>query len=159
MVVTCISNPVKEDINIWFIKRIKELNDLAKLHHTLLGMSKTVWETEFHQPVKDTADFYEQLRTEFNLVPDCEKAPMEKLFGTIECLPREVKADIIPFLKGKAQRYPSMYALEVRMLADTLQNKVPICTYAGRPSMQWLRRKGYTKEDLVTRGNIKQVND
>jgi hypothetical protein len=158
MVVTCISSPVTQDIDIWFKKRIKELQELSKLHHTLLGMNKNDWEQSFHQPVKDLAEFYDYLRTEFNQVPDCAH-PVEKLFGTIECLPREVKQDIVPFLKGKAKQYPEMMSLEVIHLADTLQNKVASCTDSGRPSNQWLRRRGYTKDNLVTRGNIKQVDD
>lgn len=158
MVVTCISEVVKQDIDTWFRKRIKELKELSKLHYGLIGMRKDEWQDEFHQPILDTADFYEQLRVEFAIVPDCEEKGIEHLLGTIHCLPKEVKSDIVPYLRGKAKRYGSeILAEETMRLADTIQNKVPGCTMAGKPSNPWLKRRGYSKEDLITRGNITQV--
>lgn len=157
MTVNCISEPLKQHLDGWFIKREKELTELGKLHPSLMGMNKGEGE-EFKQIMKDTVDYYESLRMEFGLVPDCGE-PLEKLFGTIECIPREIKQDLVPFLKGIAQRLPEPVALEAKRLAETLQNKVAICTDSGRPSNQWLRRRGYSKDDLVTRGNIRQVNE
>lgn len=158
MVVSCISGVIKSDIDSWFKKRIKELTELSKLHYSLIGMKKDEWAEEFNQPILDTAAFYEELRVEFGIVPDCEAKGIEELFGTIHCLPKEVKSDIVPFIRGKAKRYDSpILAEEANRLADALQNKVPGCTAAGKPSNPWLKRRGYTKADLVERGNIVQV--
>ena len=158
MVVSCISEVIKQDIDSWFQKRIKELKELSRLHYSLIGMKKDEWQDEFHQPILDTAEFYEQLRVDFTVVPDCEEKALEKLFGTIRCLPKEVKSDIVPFLRGKAQRYGNeILAEEARRLAETIQNRVPGCSMAGRPSNPWLRRMCFSKEDLVVSGNITQV--
>jgi hypothetical protein len=118
-------------------------------------------ERVFHKEMcNNMALYYGQLQNDFSECPDC-KGSTEALFETIECLPRETKADLVPFIKRKVDTYtkqdmPEM-AKEASILADTLQNKVALCSIAGRPSRSWLRRKGYTTDDLVKAGNILQV--
>lgn len=79
----------------------------------------------------------------------------------VKCLQKEFKSDIVHFLRNKA-KYRSdddKLAKELYNLADVIQNRIALCTGAGNPSGPWLRRHGYTKDDLVMIGNIIQVVD
>ena len=190
MVVYCINSELKNDIENWLSGRIKDWMNLGKLDRLMKtdrevldedGNPKWEWneskekmikvvnknrylnkeERTFHKEMcNNMALYYGQLQDDFSKCPDC-KGATDVLFETIECLPRETKADLVPFIKRKSDTYNKQnrpeLAKEAMVLADTLQNKVAICSIAGRPSRSWLRRKGYKMDDLVKAGNILQV--
>lgn len=190
MVVYCISSELKNDIDKWFSGRIHDWMNLGKLDRLIKtdrevldeeGKPKWKWDAHKEKMVKvvnknrylnkeeraahkemctNMAVYYGQLQDDFSKCPGC-KGSVDVLFETIECLPRETKSDLVPFIKRKSDTYDqqgmSELAKEALVLADTLRNKVAICSLAGRPSRSWLRRKGYTTDDLVKAGNILQV--
>ncbi len=136
---------IKTDLDRWFDKRIKEWGNLKHLHYALLGMKKTDY-PEWQMMIDDIIFTYEGIAT---TLIDGE--------GEIKCMPREIKQDIVPFLKRKAKDYPEDTGRHVIQLADTIQNKVPICTARGTPSGSWLKRRGYDRSDLTIKNNIQQV--
>jgi len=140
-----IPDEVKPDIDRWFDKRIKEWGNIKNLHYALLGMKKDEW-PEWKMMIDDVIFTYSEYAT---TLVDGE--------GEIPCMPKEIKQDIVPFLKRKANDYPDDVGRKVLKLADTIQNKVPICTARGTPSGSWLKRRGYSRDDLVVKDNIKQV--
>ena len=81
----------------------------------------------------------------------------------IVCLPREFKSAIIPFLRSRAKYYENKgddnLSGELRNLADVIRDRIALCTNAGNPSGSWLKRHGYTKNDLRVIGEIVQVVD
>lgn len=141
-----IPDELKTDLNIWFDKRIKEWGDLKNLHYSLLGMKKEEYPIAWQGMIDDVIFTYSEIG---DTLIEGE--------GKINCLPREIKQDIVPYLKRKAKEYTGDTAKHTENLADTLQNKVPSCTMAGRVNRQWLKRRGYTKDDLVYKDNIRQV--
>jgi len=122
-------------------------------------MSKEGYEG-FHEMVDDAIINYTNLNLEINDIPDC-KGEFSPLFGTIKCLPREIKQDLVPFLRRKVKSYSEMgneeLAKEAGKLAEVFQNKVCNCTTQGNPSGPWLYRRGNVKKDLVIAGNIQQL--
>lgn len=122
-------------------------------------MSKEGYEG-FHDMVDDAIIGYTSLSLEIDQIPDC-KGEFSPLFGTIKCLPREIKQDLIPFLRRKAKYYSETgnneLSKEAGKLADVFQNKVCNCTTQGNPSGPWLYRRGFKKKDLVVAGNIQQI--
>ena len=140
-----IPNELKQDLNRWFDKRIKEWGNLKNLHYALLGMKKDDW-PEWKMMIDDIIFTYNDIA---DTLIEGE--------GEIRCMPREIKQDIVPFLRRKASDYPEDISRQIIILADTIQNKVPICTARGTPSGSWLKRRGYTRQDLIKKDNITQV--
>lgn len=141
-----IPDELKHDLNNWFDKRIKEWGELKKLHYSLLGMSKEEYPVAWQGMIDDIIFAYNEMG---NCLVDGD--------GKITCMPREIKQDIVPYIRRKAQDYTGDAVKQAEDLAETLQNRVPTCTLAGRVNRQWLKRRGYTKEDLTTKDNITQV--
>ena len=144
--IVLIPNEIKADLDTWFDKRIKELGQLKNLHYALLGLKKDEYK-EKHQNVVDNMIFaYSEIG-----------GTLIEGEGVIRSLPKEFKSDIVSHLRSKAKLYTDETAKEAEELADIIQNRVPLSTKAGRVSRQWLKRKGYTKEDLIIKDNIQQV--
>ena len=66
--------------------------------------------------------------------------------GKISCIPKEIKSDMVAYLKRKAQDYD-----EAGELAEVIAERVPNSSRGGRVSKPWLRRKGKTKADQKDR--------
>ena len=102
---------------------------------------------------------YTTLGLEFDKCPNCKGGDGDS--GTINCLPFEIKQDIVPYLRHKSKQYndsgDGKLGTEAGRLADLFQNKVANCTNQGNPSYSWLKRRGFKKSDLVESGNILQV--
>lgn len=123
------------------------------------AMSKEGYEG-FQEQVEDAIVNYTSLNLEIDQIPDC-KGEFSPLFGTIKCLPREIKQDLVPYLRRRVKYYSEMgndeLAKEAGKLADVFQNKVCNCTTQGNPSGPWLYRRGFGKKDLIITGNIQQL--
>ena len=137
---------LKADLNNWFDKRIKEWGELKKLHYSLLGMKKEDYPVAWQGMIDDIIFTYTEIG---NCLIDGE--------GKIDCMPREIKQDIVPYIQRKAQQYKDDAAKQAEKLAVTLKERVPTCTMAGRVNKTWLKRRGYTKDDLTVKDNIQQV--
>ena len=135
-----ISDGLKQNLDIWFDRRIKELGNLKKLHYSLLGLKKNEYQG-FQSIIDDLIFTYSEIG---GVLVDGE--------GKISCIPREIKSDITPFLRRKAEDYP-----EADTLAKLINERVPSSSPGGRISTPWLRRKGKTKDDLVWKDNIRQI--
>lgn len=135
-----ISDELKQNLDSWFDKRIRELGNLKKLHYSLIGLKKHEY-PDFQNIVDDIIFTYSEIGT---TLVDGE--------GKIRCLPRTIKSDIVPYLRRKAEDYP-----EAKELADVIMNRCPSCSPAGKISRPWLKRRGYSKEDLIVKNNITQV--
>ena len=102
---------------------------------------------------------YTSLGIEFNKCPTCNGE--SGIIGTINCMPYEIKQDIVPYLRRRGNYYAeageNKLANEANSLADLFKNKVANCTKQGTPSYSWLKRRGFKKSDLVESGNILQV--
>lgn len=159
MVVTCISKEIKSDLRKWADGRAQTWRALDKFDAGLLGLKRQDFMDTWKPMVRDTIGFYDDIRTEFTeKCPTCGSGekPQE---GTIRCLPSGVKSDVSRFLNTKAKRYPyAATELEAQELADTLKNMVANCTSGNRPSNTWLKKRGATKDDLVLKGNILQLD-
>jgi len=140
-----ISSELKSDLNKWFDQRIRNWEQLRRLHHSILGLKRDE-AMNWQQMVDDIIFTYSEIGT---TLVDGE--------GSIRCLPREIKQDIVPYIKRKAVDYSPEVAKQAIELADTLQNRVPACSGRGTPQGAWLRRRGYTRDDLVVKDNITQV--
>jgi len=141
-----IPDELKADLDSWFDKRIKEWGELKKLHYSLLGMKKEEYTVAWQGMIDDVIFTYSEIGT-----------TLIEGEGKIGCLPREIKMDIVPFLKRKAKEYPVETAKKTEELADIIQNRVPGCTMAGRVNKAWLKRRGYSMDDLIMKDNIRQV--
>ena len=141
-----IPDEIKADLDSWFDKRIKEWGELKKLHYSLLGIRKEDYPIAWQGMIDDVIFTYSEIGD--TLVEN---------EGKIDCLPREIRMDIVPFLKRKAKEYPDETSKEAMELADIIQNRVPSCTMAGRVNNAWLKRRGYSKDDLIVKDNIRQV--
>lgn len=135
-----LSDGLKQDLNSWFDKRIKELGNLKNLHYSLLGLKKDDY-LGWQSMIDALIMTYSEIG---NTLVDGE--------GEISCIPREIKSDIVPFLRCKAEDYP-----DAGDLAELIQNRVPSCSVGGNISRPWLRRRGYKKEDLIVKDGITQV--
>lgn len=135
-----LSDGLKQDLNSWFDRRIKELNDFKNLHYSLLGLKKEDY-LGFQSMIDNLIFTYSEIG---RVLIDGE--------GKISCIPREIKSDIVPFLRRKAKDYS-----EAGDLAELIQNRVPSCSIGGRISRPWLKRRGYSKEDLIVKDGITQV--
>lgn len=140
-----ISDEIKADLDAWFDKRISEWDNFKKLHYSILGLKKDEY-PEWQNMINDVIFTYSEIG---GSLVDGE--------GKITCLPGAIKQDIVPFLKRKAKEYPSEISKEASKLADVIMNRVPSCTMAGNVNKQWLKRRGYSKEDLIVKNNIQQV--
>lgn len=138
-----VSDELKTDLDSWFDKRIREWGNLKKLHHSILGLKKDEY-PEWQNMIDDMIFTYSEIGT---TLIDGE--------GKIRCLPREIKQDIVPFLRRKAKEGFE----DASELADVIQNRVPICSGRGTPQGSWLKRRGYTRDDLITKDNITQVKE
>jgi len=119
-------------------------------------MTKEGYEA-FHQQVDDAIVNYTSYALELMKCPTCGEG-FEELFETIKCMPREIKQDIVPYLRSRAKTYSdTALSKEAKTLADLFMNKVANCTDAGQVSYPWLHRRGYKKSDLVSVGNIMQI--
>ena len=135
-----LSDGLKQNLNSWFDKRIKELGNLKNLHYSLLGLKKIDYPE--YQAMIDTLIFtYSEIG---GVLIDGE--------GKIRCIPREIKSDMVGFLRRKAKDYP-----DAGELAELIQNRVPSCSVGGNISRPWLKRRGYSKNDLIVKDGITQV--
>ena len=180
MVVSCISESIKDDLMYWSQDRINTLDNVKKLHRGLLKEEEVNWEydeikkisvrrvrkkpmsREGYEAFKDTIDDaiinYTSFALEFLRCPSCDGEDFEELFETIKCMPREIKQDLVPYLRGRSKTYTdTSLSAEARALADLFMNRVANCTDAGQISYPWLHRRGYKKSDLVSEGNIMQI--
>lgn len=131
-----LSDGLKTDLDSWIDRRIKELNGLKNLHYSLLGLKKE--EYPGWQTMIDNLIFtYSEIG---NTLIDGE--------GKIKSIPREIKSDMVGFLRREAKDYP-----EAGDLAELIQNRVP----SSGVSSSWLRRRGYSKDDLIVKDGITQV--
>jgi len=135
-----LSDELKQNLDSWFDKRIRELGNLRKLHPSLIGLKRDEYPA-FQEMVDSIIFTYSEIGT-----------TLVEGEGKIECLPRTIKSDIVPYLRRKAEDYP-----EAEELAEIIMNRVPSCSPAGYVSKPWLKRRGYGKEDLVVKNNITQV--
>jgi len=181
LVIRCASDELKDDIIFHIQRSINSLENFKNLHRGLLQEEIVKWESnykgdmvrrvhkkpmskegyeEFQEQVNDAIVNYTNLNLEINDIPDC-KGEFSPLFGTIKCLPREIKQDIVPYLRRKVKYYSELgneeLAKEAGELAEAFQNKVCNCTTQGNPSGPWLYRRGHVKKDLVIAGNIQQL--
>ena len=183
MTVHCIVEPIKEDLVWWMQDRISTLENFKKLHPSILKEEEVKWEYDnikeiqvkrirkkpmskegyqaFRETIDDAIMNYTNLGLEFMKCPTCGDETFEELFGTIQCMPHEIKSDVAPYLRGRSKHYDekgeTKTAEECKKLADLFMTKVANCTGKGTPSYPWLHRRGYKKSDLVERGNILQV--
>lgn len=135
-----LSDELKQNLDSWFDKRVRELGHLKKLHYSLLGLKKDEY-PGFQGIIDDLIFTYTEIGT---ALIDGE--------GKISCIPREIKSDMVAYLKRKAEDYP-----EAGVLAETIHERVPNSSPGGRVSKPWLRRKGKTWADLVWKDNIQQI--
>lgn len=135
-----LSDELKQNLDTWFDRRIKELGNLKKLHYSLLGLKKTEY-PEWQGMIDDLIFTYSEIG---GVLVDGE--------GKISCIPREIKSDMVSFLRRKASDYP-----DAGVLATLIHERVPSSSVGGRVSKPWLRRKGYTKADLVWKEGIQQI--
>jgi len=181
LVVRCTSDELKDDIIFHIQQSINSLENFKNLHRGLLQEEIVKWEPDhkgdmvrrvrkksmskegyegFQEQVDDAILNYTNLNLEINDIPDC-KGEFSPLFGTIKCLPREIKQDLVPYLRRRVKYYSENgndeLAKEAEKLADAFQNKVCNCTTQGNPSGPWLYRRGFVKKDLVIAGNIQQL--
>ena len=136
-----VSDELKANLNSWFDKRIREWVDLKKLHYSVLSLKKEE-ASEWQGIIDDLIFTYSEIGA---TLIDGE--------GKIRCLPREIKQDIVPFLRRKAKEGVE----DASELADIIQNRVPACSGRGTPQGGWLKRRGYTRDDLITKEKITQV--
>lgn len=125
------------------------------------SMSKEGYEF-FHDLCENAILNYTTLAVEFTKCPICgEQSTLSE--GTINCVPIEIKQDIIPYLNNRSKRYEENgqkeLSQEAKTLANLFKNRVSNCTNDGRPSYSWLKNRGYKKSDLVEAGNILQISD
>jgi len=183
MTVSCIPDEIKDDLVWWMQDRISTLENIKKLHRALLKEEEVKWDFDpiketqirrirkkpmskegyeaFHGLCDDAIMNYTNLGLELMKCPSCGAEEFEPLFGTIKCMPREIKTDIAPYLKRRAKQYAEegkeSISTEANKLADLFMNKVANCTGVGTPSYPWLHRRGHKKSDLVEEGNILQI--
>lgn len=194
MTVSFISDPIKEDIINWSYKRIRDLEELKKLHRGLLSEELPVFECptckmkstseicpncniknfqyfengkkviKKKSMTKEGYEFYHNMIDDAiinftSLSIEIEKVPSDS--GTINCLPIEIKQDLCPYLHRRAKSYSDIgktkLSTEAENLSQVFKNKVASCTPQGIPSYSWLKRRGFTKKDLIESGNILQL--
>lgn len=141
-----IPDELKADLDSWFDKRIREWDELKKLHYSLLGIKKEDYVVAWQGMIDDVIFTYSSIG---DTLIEGE--------GEIRCMPREIKQDIVPFLKRKANEYTGDTAKQTLELADTIQNRCPICSARGTPQGSWLKRRGFTRDNLVKKDGITQV--
>lgn len=179
MVVSCISDPIKDDLMWWMQNRISTLENVKKLHKDLLKEEEEIWDEDpvkktmikrvrkkpmskegyqlFHDTIDDAIMNYTSLGMEFLKCPTCGETGFQELFETIKCIPREIKQDLAPYLRRRAKEYDGELAEEANRLADLFMNRVANCTDSGNVSYPWLHRRGFKKSDLIAKGNILQL--
>jgi len=183
MTISCISDEIKDDLTWWMQQRISSLENFKKLHRALLNEEEIKWDYDpikktsvrrvrkkpmskegyeaFHGLIDDAITNYTSLGLEFIQCPSCGETDFEPLMGTIQCMPREIKQDVSPYLRGRSKHYAeegnAKLSEEAGKLADLFMNKVANCTGHGTPSYPWLHRRGFKKSDLVEEGNILQI--
>jgi len=135
-----VSDEFKPVFDSWFDKRVRELGNLRNLHYSLIGLKRDEY-SEFQGIIDDLIFTYTEIGT---ALIDGE--------GKIRSIPREIKSDMVQYLRGRATDYP-----EAGVLAETIRERVPNASPGGGVSKPWLTRKGKTRADLVWKDNLQQI--